>query len=109
MSDQSQWLQDIIRDPDREWLEVNPWSAETMLAPGLPCRATVGGNEGQPVIYLSIGHNGTAHYWQWASLDQETWKPLPRKAALGNTRRFIRLVLDRIRSEIVPELLMPEA
>ena len=70
MSSQSEWLRDIIRDPDREWHELSPWSAETVLAPDLPCRVMVGEEENQPVIYLAVGRNGTPRYWQWASLDQ---------------------------------------
>ena len=75
-----------------------------MLRPDLPCRITGGEVAGRPVLYVAIGINGTAHYWQWATLDQDTHQPLPRATALQNLRRFITLAMITSESEVVGEL-----
>ncbi len=58
----------------------------------------------QPVLYVAIGANGTARYWQWASLDQQTGEPLPREEATRRMWQLIGLAMITAKSRFEPEL-----
>ena len=100
----SSWIDEIARTPGYEWFRVGPRRIETTLAPGVPCQIMAGGEGDRPVLYVAIGHNCTIHYWQWASVDQETKEPLPLEGALDEMWLITDLAIRRTRSEVVPEL-----
>lgn len=104
MDARSDWIDDIAGDTRYEWTRIGRYRVETMLAPEVPCQIMVGDTDGEPVLYLAVGHNASAHYWQWASVDRDNLKPLPRSRALDDMWFIIEGAIERTRSEVVPEL-----
>lgn len=98
------WL-DEIRAQRFEWIRVGPASLETMLRPDLPCRIMLESIGENPVLYVAIGTNCTVNYWQWATLDPSSSKPLPRAEALDRLWRFIDLAMITSKSKVRPKLL----
>ena len=97
------WLDEISRERF-DWARVGPHRIESELRPGLPCRIVAGEVGGLPVLYASIGVNGTLHYWQTASLDPDSRRPLSRSEALDHLWQVLDLVLIISRSEVRPEM-----
>ena len=104
MDPRSDWIEDIVQNRTYEWSRIGQHRVETMLTPELPCQIAVGEKDREPVLYAAVGHNCTVHYWQWASVDQKSRKPLSRPRALDELWLFIDGAIERTRSEIVPKL-----
>ena len=66
----------------------------------------LGGSGEDPVLYVSIGHNGAVNCWQWASLDPTTREPMTKAEAIMRFWRLIDLVLLTTESAVTPELLL---
>ena len=104
MEDRTDWLDEISSEQYR-WTRPTPTLLETMLRPDLPCRIRLGAVGALPVLYVAIGTNGTVNYWQWATLDGRTSKPLPKEKALSSLWKVIDLALITSKSRVVPKLL----
>ena len=104
MSEGECWVDEIVRNGPHEWERLGPFSTRSLLRPDLPCRILAGEKDGQPVLYVAIGTNGTPRYWQWATLDQKTRRPLPREKAMESLRKFVRSVLTVSESTVAGEL-----
>ena len=104
MNDPGSWLDDVKREMGSDWTRSAPHCVEGVLAPDLPCRIIAGEKKGLPVLYVAVGENCTANYWQWATVDQETLDPLPREAALRSLWRFFDLARKTARRVVLPEL-----
>ena len=100
----SDWLDEISSDGTYDWERYGDDHLQTRLRSDLPCRITVGRTADQPVLYMSIGTNGTARYWQWASLDRETGRPLPRSEAIRCLRQVMGFALVTSKSRFEPKL-----
>lgn len=100
----SDWVENIVQDPRYEWTRTGRYRVDAMVATGVPCQVAVGEKNGQPVLYVTVGHNCTVHYWQWASVNHRTRDPLPRQEAFNETWLFIEDAVRRTRSEVVPQL-----
>lgn len=104
MSPGADWL-DEIAGQRFDWTRISPGSMETELRPGLPCRIIAGEVDGHPVLYTAVGVNGRFHYWQMASLDRKSRRPLPKAEAFGRlweTLEFLTLVSQ---SEVRPAMI----
>lgn len=102
MNEGTDWL-DEVRGQRYQWTSQGEAWLETELRPGLPCRIILGEAEGAPVLYAAIGVNGTARYWQWATLD-EAGRPLPRRRALERLWKVIELAQISSKSEVEHKL-----
>ena len=98
------WVDQIGQNTEYEWARIGPHRIETWLTSDVPCQIAMGEKGCRPVIYLAVGRNGTAHYWQWASVDLKTNEPLPREAALTEMWLIINMSVQQTLSEVVPEL-----
>ena len=104
MSEGEHWVDEIVNECTYEWERLNPLSTQSLLRPDLPCRILAREKDGQPILYVAIGTNGTPRHWQWATLDQRTRQPLPREKVMESLRRFVRSVLTVCESAVVGEL-----
>ena len=76
------WLENISTDGRYEWRHAGTNALKTDIDGRLPCTAVVRETPDGTVLFAAIGRNGTVNYWQWASIDRETSKPIPKKEAL---------------------------
>lgn len=104
MSGDSGWLDEVV-EGRLEWVRTGRDRIESELRPGLPCRIVAGEVDGFPVLYMAVGVNGTLHYWQTATVDQESRRPLPRTEALRHVWQVLDLVEVISRSEVNPRLI----
>ena len=102
MKEGTDWL-DEVRGQRYQWTSQGETWLETKLGPGLPCRIILGEAEGAPVLYAAIGVNGTARYWQWATLD-EAGRPLPRMQAVERLWKVIELAQISSKSKVEHKL-----
>ena len=105
MQDGADWLDEIAADPRFAWARPTPTTLETMLRADLPCRVMVSAIGSDPVLYVSIGTNGTHNYWQWATLDRVTSEPLPKVEAITGLLKIIELTMITSMSSVIPKLL----
>ena len=104
MDEGSRWIDGIVESSPYEWERLGSSYARTMLRPDLPCRITASEVDSQLVLYVAVGTNGTPRYWQWATLDQRSRRPIPQVEALARLRRFLDLVMMVSESEVQGEL-----
>ena len=104
MSAGADWL-DEISERRCEWVRTGPHRIESELRPGLPCWIVAGEVQGLPVLHMAVGVNGTLHYWQTATVDQESRRPLPRAEALRHVWQVLDIVEVVCRSEASPRLI----
>lgn len=104
MSGGADWL-DEISEGRLDWVRVGPHRIESELRPGLPCWIMAGEADGLPVLYMAVGVNGTLHYWQTATVDQESRRPKPRAEAIRHVWQILDLVEVISRSEASPRLI----
>lgn len=103
MDDGLAWLDELSRKT-YEWVRIGPYRIETELRPGLPCKVMAGEADGQPVLYMAIGTNGTIHYWQTSTMDRETRRPLPKEEAFSRLLTIMELAAFVSMSKIRPAL-----
>ena len=94
----SDWLKEIS-EQRYEWTMLGEAWLGTELRPGLPWRIRLGKVDRGPVLHAAIGIHGTAHYWQWATLD-EAGRPLPRRRAIERLWNVMELIQLASKSEV---------
>ena len=85
------WLEDISADGRYDWRPAGTNALKADIDGRLPCTAVVRETPDGMVLFAAVGRNGTVNYWQWASIDREISKPIPKKEALNQFWHLLEL------------------